>query len=81
MHGESNFDTVVHAKRAASLVNGATGVMLATRAAIHAIGAAYAEVAEIKPRHGVENGEDGNRTNILTMGIKSSKLNPFASSL
>jgi hypothetical protein len=48
------FDTEVHAKRVESLANGATGVMLAARAAIHAIGAAYAEVAEIKPRHGVK---------------------------
>jgi hypothetical protein len=48
------FDAEVHAKRVESLANGATGVMLAARAAIHAIGAAYAEVAEIKPRHGVK---------------------------
>jgi hypothetical protein len=48
------FDADVHAKRVESLANGATGVMLAARAAIHAIGAAYAEVAEIKPKHGVK---------------------------
>ena len=46
------FDADVHAKRVESLANGATGVMLAARAAIHASGAAYAEVAEIKPKHG-----------------------------
>jgi hypothetical protein len=48
------FHAEVHAKRVESLANGATGTMLAARAAIHAIGAAYAEVAEIKPRHGVK---------------------------
>jgi hypothetical protein len=48
------FEAEVHAKRVESLANGATGAMLAGRAAIHAIGAAYAEVAEIKPRHGVK---------------------------
>lgn len=51
---KSMFDGDIHAKRVESLANGATGVMLAARAAIHAIGAAYAEVAEIKPRHGVK---------------------------
>ena len=40
----------VHAKRLDSLANGAVGTMQATRVAIHAIGAAYAEVAEIKPQ-------------------------------
>ena len=44
----------VHAKRLDSLANGAVGTMQATRVAIHAIGAAYAEVAEIKPKHGIK---------------------------
>ena len=44
----------VHAKRLDSLANAVVGTMQATRVAIHAIGAAYAEVAEIKPRNGVK---------------------------
>jgi hypothetical protein len=49
------FDQKVHAKRIESLANGTAGAMGAARAAaIHAIGAAYAEVAETKPRHGVK---------------------------
>lgn len=51
---QSMFGDEAHAKRVESLANGATGVMVAKRAAIHAIGAAYAEVAEIKPKHGVK---------------------------
>jgi DDE family transposase len=44
----------LHAKRLESLTNYAIAAMEAPRAAVHAIGAAYAEVAEIKPRHGVK---------------------------
>ena len=44
----------VHSQRLDSLANSVVGTMQATRVAIHAIGAAYAEVAEIKPRHGVK---------------------------
>lgn len=44
----------VHSKRLDSLANCVVGTMESTRVAIHAIGAAYAEVAEIKPRHGVK---------------------------
>jgi hypothetical protein len=44
----------LHAKRLESLVSYAIGAIESPRAAIHAIGAAYAEVAEIKPRHGVK---------------------------
>jgi hypothetical protein len=44
----------IHAKRVESLANGATAAMAPPPAPIHAIGAAYAEVAEIKPRHGVK---------------------------
>jgi hypothetical protein len=51
---DSIFGEDVHARRVESLANGATGAMVAASAAIHAIGAAYAEVAEIKPRHGVK---------------------------
>ena len=50
----SIFDEELHQKRIDSLANGAAGAMQATRAAVHAIGAAYAEVAEIKPKHGVK---------------------------
>lgn len=44
----------VHAKRLDSLANYAVGTMAAGRAGIHAIGAAYAAVAEIQPRSGVK---------------------------
>ena len=44
----------LHAKRVESLANYTVGVMQASSAAIHAIGAAYAEVAHIKPKHGVK---------------------------
>lgn len=44
----------VHAKRLDSLANYAVGTMQATRVAIHAIGAAYAAVAEIQPKHGIK---------------------------
>lgn len=44
----------VHAKRIESMANGAVGAMQVTRVAIHAIGAAYAEVAEIKDKHGIK---------------------------
>lgn len=47
-------DEDLHAKRLESLTNYAIAAMEAPRAAIHAIGTAYAEVAEIKPRHGVK---------------------------
>lgn len=47
-------DEDLHAKRLESLTNYTIASMEAPRAAIHAIGAAYAEVAEIKPRHGVK---------------------------
>jgi len=51
---DSIFEDVLHAKRAQSLANGVIGAMEAREAAIAAIGVAYAEVAEIKPRHGVK---------------------------
>jgi hypothetical protein len=47
------FDTV-HAKRVESLANGAVGAMVAPRTAIHAIGAAYAAVAEILPKSAIK---------------------------
>ncbi len=50
---ESVFEDV-HAKRLESLANYVVGTMQSTRVAIHAIGAAYAEVAEIKPKHGIK---------------------------
>jgi len=50
---ESIFEDV-HAKRLESLSNGTVGVMQARRAGIAAIGAAYAHVAEIKPKHGIK---------------------------
>lgn len=44
----------VHAKRMESLTNCVVGTMEAPRVGVHAIGAAYAEVAEIKPKHGIK---------------------------
>lgn len=44
----------LHAKRIDSLANGAAGVLRSARLSIHAIGAAYAELAEIKPKHGIK---------------------------
>jgi hypothetical protein len=44
----------LHAKRLDALANGVAGAMRTARASIHAIGQAYAEVAEIKPKHGVK---------------------------
>lgn len=46
--------TDLHEKRLDSLCNGAVGAMESSRIAIHAIGAAYAAVAEIQPKHGVK---------------------------
>lgn len=48
------FGDDLHAKRVDSLANGAAGVLRAARLSIHAIGAAYAETAEIKPKHGIK---------------------------
>lgn len=44
----------LHAKRVESLANYTVGVMCSSSAAIHAIGAAYAGVARIQPKHGVK---------------------------
>ena len=44
----------VHAKRLDSLANGTVGVMHSTRVAIHAVGAAYAEVAGTRTKHGIK---------------------------
>jgi len=49
----SIFDDL-HAKRLDSLANSTVGVMEAARAAIHAIGAAYAGIADIAPKHGIK---------------------------
>lgn len=48
------FGEDLHAKRVLSLANGVVGVMRAASLSIHAIGQAYAELADIKPRHGVK---------------------------
>ena len=47
----------LHAKRLDSLANTAVGTMQASRIAIHAIGAAYAEVAELRPKHGIKQAD------------------------
>lgn len=44
----------VHAKRVESIANYSVGVMQARSAAVQAIGAAYAETAKIKPKHGIK---------------------------
>lgn len=44
----------LHAKRVESLANYSVGTMHASSVAIQAIGAAYASVAEIQPKHGVK---------------------------
>lgn len=44
----------VHKKRIESLANYSVGAMQAVSAGIHAIGAAYAAVADIAPKHGVK---------------------------
>jgi hypothetical protein len=44
----------IHQKRLQSLANYTVGAMEAPSAAIHAIGAAYAAVADIAPKHGVK---------------------------
>jgi len=51
---EPIFEEDLHAKRIDSLANGAVGVLGAARLSIHAIGAAYAGLAEIQPKHGVK---------------------------
>ena len=44
----------LHSKRLESLSNGVAGALRSARASIHAIGQAYAEVASIRPKHGVK---------------------------
>jgi Transposase DDE domain len=44
----------VHAQRLDALANYSAATMRALRVTIHAIGAAYAETAEIKPKHGIK---------------------------
>lgn len=48
------FGDDMHAKRILSLGNGVVGVMRAARLSVHAVGQAYAELADILPRHGVK---------------------------
>ena len=47
----------LHSKRVQSLANYTVGAMQARSAAIHAIGTAYAEIAEIKPKHGIKQAD------------------------
>lgn len=51
---EDVFGEDLHAKRVDSLANGALGAMRSARASIHAIGRAYAEMAEIRPKNGIK---------------------------
>jgi hypothetical protein len=50
---ESIFEDV-HSQRLDALANYSEATMRAMRAGIHAIGAAYAETADIKPKHGIK---------------------------
>src|SRR5262245_22290693 len=47
-------DENLHEKRLESLANNVAGAMRTARASIHAIGQAYAEIADIRPKHGVK---------------------------
>ena len=47
----------LHGKRVQSLANYTVGAMHARSAAIHAIGTAYAEIAQIKPKHGIKQAD------------------------
>ena len=51
---ENLFNGDMHALRVLSLSNGVVGVLHAAALAIHAIGQAYAKVAQIKPKSGVK---------------------------
>lgn len=51
---EQVFGEDMHAARVLSLANGVVGVLHAAVLAVHAIGQAYAKVANIKPRSGVK---------------------------
>ena len=51
---ENIFTSDMHAARVLSLSNGVVGVLHAAALAIHAIGQAYAKVANIKPKSGVK---------------------------
>jgi hypothetical protein len=51
---EELFGTDLHAKRVESLANAATGALRAGRLSVHAIGSAYAALAEIGPKHGIK---------------------------
>jgi hypothetical protein len=44
----------LHAKRIESLANGVSGVLQAATLSIHAVGQAYAALAEIQPKHGIK---------------------------
>ena len=48
------FNEGIHAKRVLSLANGVTGVLHASTLAVHAIGQAYAQVANIQGKSGVK---------------------------
>jgi hypothetical protein len=52
--GEVFADQDLHSKRLESLANGVAGTMRTARVSIHAIGQAYAEVADIRAKHGVK---------------------------
>lgn len=65
--------TDLHAKRVQSLANYATGVMHASSAAIHAVGAAYAEIADIKPKSGIKQVD----RYLSNQGINVEALTPY----
>src|SRR5271163_3521742 len=51
---ENIFNEDMHAARVLSLTNAVVGVLHAAALAVHAIGQAYAKVANIKPKSGVK---------------------------
>lgn len=62
----------VHGQRLDALANYSAATMKAVRAGVHAIGAAYAEMAEIKPKHGIKQFDRF----LSNRGIDVDKLRP-----
>jgi hypothetical protein len=62
----------VHSQRLDALANYSAATMKAVRAGVHAIGTAYAEMAEIKPTHGIKQFDRF----LSNRGIDVDKLRP-----
>jgi hypothetical protein len=48
------FGADLHAKRVESLANGVSGALRSATLSVHAVGAAYSELASIRPKHGIK---------------------------